>query len=580
MVRGVSVRAGTGPGRGERLARALRGMILPTAWASASGLALTSAFAPLNWWWAAPVGVAGLGTIVRGRTWGRSAWLGFVVGLAFFAPLLHFTVPAMGNALGWVALTITEAAYLALLGAAWSWVSGLGPLDDRRGEDREDGGDGVPGWHGAAARVAALAVLWAAVEELRSSWPWGGFPFGRLAFAMADSPLLPLASIGGVTGLGLLVALIGALLAEAARALRHGPGLGALAAVIAAGAAAVAPLAIPMPSRAESGTLRLAAVQGSVADAQDSYDRALEVTGKHADETTRLAGEIGPGAVDAVVWPENAADLDPRDHSASAQRIDRAARVIGAPILVGAVKYEDDARYNDLLLWSPGTGAGPYYRKHRPVPFAEYVPLRPWIRRVTTQVDRIGVDMLPGTGPTTLAVPSASQGRDVPLAIGICFEVAYDDLLRDAVRQGGEAIIIPTNNANFIGTSETGQQIAQGRVQAVAHGRAVLQVSTTGTTAVISPRGVIEQELPDNEQSSLVADLPLRTTLTIADRLGRLPAILVQAAGAALAIAGMVSAGRRRWAARAPRAHAATRRRQSGPAPTAGRSSTTRRKRT
>ncbi len=572
MVRGVS--AGAGRGLGERLARATRRMILPTAWATASGLALTSAFAPLDWWWAAPVGVAGLGIIARGRTWGRSAWLGFVVGLAFFAPLLHFTVPAMGNALGWVALTITEAAYLALLGAAWSWVSRLGPLDDGRGE-----GSGS-GWRGAAARVTALAVLWAAVEELRSSWPWGGFPFGRLAFAMADSPLLPLASIGGVTGLGLLVALIGALLAEAARALRHGPGLGALTALIAAGAAAVAPLAIPMPSRAESGTLRLAAVQGSVADARDSYDRALEVTGKHADETTRLAGEIGPGAVDAVVWPENAADLDPRDHYASARRIDQAARAIGAPILVGAVKYEDDARYNDLLLWSPITGAGPYYRKHRPVPFAEYVPLRSWIRRVTTQVDRIGVDMLPGTGPTTLAVPSASQGRDVALAVGICFEVAYDDLLRDGVRRGGEAIIIPTNNANFIGTSETGQQIAQGRVQAVVHGRAVLQVSTTGITAVISPRGTIEQELPGNEQSSLVADLPLRTTLTIADRLGYWPARLTLIAGALLAITGMVSAGRRRWAVRAPRGGSRQRRRASGSAPSSGRSTTTRRKRT
>ena len=577
MVRGVSGYDRTrpaGPGRRARLARALRGMILPTGWAAASGLALTSAFSPLDFWWAAPVGVAGLGAIVRGRTWGRSAWLGFVCGLAFFAPLLHFTVPAMGNAQGWIALTITESLYLALLGAAWSWASRLGPLDDGRD------GDGRRGWRGAAARVAALAVLWAAVEELRSSWPWGGFPFGRLAFAMADSPLLPFASIGGVAGLGLLVALIGALLAEAAHALRHGTGLGALTALIAAGAAAVAPLAIPMPSQPESGTLRLAAVQGSVADAQDSYDRAMEVTGKHADETIRLAGEAGPGAIDAVVWPENAADLDPRDHPASAARVDEAARAIGAPILVGAVKYEDDARYNDLLLWAPGSGAGPYYRKHRPVPFAEYIPLRSQIRRVTTQVDRIGVDMLPGTGPAVLSVPSASQGRDVPLAIGICFEVAYDDLLRDGVEQGGEAIIIPTNNANFIGTSETGQQIAQGRVQAVAHGRAVLQVSTTGTTAVISPRGVIEQELPDNTQSSLVAELPLRTTRTIADRLGHGPATLIQIAGALLAVAGMVSAGRRRWAARAPRGGPQARRRTSGPASGAGRSSSTRRKRT
>ena len=34
----------------------------------------------------------------------------------------------------------------------------------------------------------------------------------------------------------------------------------------------------------------------------------------------------------------------------------------------------DDIRYNDVLIWNPGDVSGktahPYYRKHRPVPFA------------------------------------------------------------------------------------------------------------------------------------------------------------------------------------------------------------------
>ena len=58
--------------------------------------------------------------------------------------------------------------------------------------------------------------------------------------------------------------------------------------------------------------------------------------------------------------------------------------------MVGAVLFEGDVRYNDMVVWTPGEGAGSYYRKHRPAPFAEYVPLRSLIRGLTTQVDRIG----------------------------------------------------------------------------------------------------------------------------------------------------------------------------------------------
>ena len=74
--------------------------------------------------------------------------------------------------------------------------------------------------------------------------------------------------------------------------------------------------------------------------------------------------------------------------------------------------------------------------------------------------------------------------------MGVCFEVAYDDILRTGVKQGGQAIIIPTNNASFLDSGEAAQQLAQGRVQAVVHGRSVIQASTVGYTAIIDPRSL------------------------------------------------------------------------------------------
>ena len=216
---------------------------------------------------------------------------------------------------------------------------------------------------------------------------------------------------------------------------------------------------------------------------------------------------------------------------------------------MGTVLYADRnderVRYNDMLVWTPGEGPGPYYRKHRPVPFAEYVPLRGLIERVTDQADRIGTDMASGTGPQTLVVHAATQDRDVNLAMGICFEVAYDSAMREGIRQGGELIVIPTNNASFLSSSEADQQLAQGRVQAVVHGRGVVQVSTVGITAIISPRGIVEQEIPPYTQGSLVADVGLRTSITVADALGDWPGLVLRGSAALLTAAGIVSAVRR-----------------------------------
>jgi len=344
----------------------------------------------------------------------------------------------------------------------------------------------------------------------------------------------------------LLAALAAACLAHAARSIYERRAMPVLLCAAIAAAVLVAPRTLPLQTRAENGTVRVGAVQGNVAtDFEDAFNRALEVTGNHAKATKQLAADVGPGSLDMVIWPENSADLDPRDYPASATIVDEAAQAVQAPVLVGAVPVVDDIRYNDVLIWNPGDVSGktahPYYRKHRPVPFAEYIPSRSLVRRLTTQVDRVGIDMLPGTGPSTLTVPAVTQGRDVTFAMGICFEVAYDDALRTGVEQGGQAIIIPTNNASFLDSGEAAQQLAQGRVQAVVHGRSVIQASTVGYTAIINPRGEVEQVTRPYTQASLVADVPLRSSQTVADRLGAAPGIILLTGAGLLVGAGILS---------------------------------------
>ena len=102
----------------------------PAAGALAAGLTLWAAFPPLGLWWTAPLGLAALVLLLEGRRPVVGAGLGLLFGLGLFTPLLHFTAVAMGNAIGWVALTLVQSAYLVAFGVFWPLVARLGPLAD------------------------------------------------------------------------------------------------------------------------------------------------------------------------------------------------------------------------------------------------------------------------------------------------------------------------------------------------------------------------------------------------------------------------------------------------------------------
>ena len=81
----------------------------------------------------------------------------------------------------------------------------------------------------------------------------------------------------------------------------------------------------------------------------------------------------------------------------------------------------------------------------------------------------------------------------------------------------------------------------------MVHGRSVIQASTVGYTAIINPRGEIEQVTRPYTQASLVADIPLRSSQTIADRLGSAPGIALLVSAGVLLSAGILSQARSRW---------------------------------
>ncbi|MDP9397849.1 MAG: apolipoprotein N-acyltransferase, partial [Actinomycetota bacterium] len=296
------------------------------------------------------------------------------------------------------------------------------------------------------------------------------------------------------------------------------------------------PLLPPLGSSAVGAReVVVAVIQGNVPRAGLDFNAQREqVLRNHVARTHELAARVRAGDLprpELVIWPENGSDLDPFTDSSAYVLIDDAVRDIGVPVLVGAVLDGPGREVSNAgIVWDPVTGPGERYLKRHPVPFAEYIPLRPLARRVSSAVELRQRDTSAGSEPGVLAMAGATVG-DV-----ICFEVAYDGLVRDVVAGGAGLLAVQTNNATFGFTPETEQQLVMSQLRAVEHGRSTVVAATSGVSAIISARGRVLRRAELFTPAVLVERVPLAGARTLATRAGVLVEALL-AAGAALALA-------------------------------------------
>jgi apolipoprotein N-acyltransferase len=113
-----------------------------------------------------------------------------------------------------------------------------------------------------------------------------------------------------------------------------------------------------------------------------------------------------------------------------------------------------------------------------------------------------------------------------PLTLGdvICFEVAYDGIVRDTVTGGAQVLAVQTNNATF-NAAEARQQLAMVQLRAVEHGREALMVSTVGVSAFVGTAGDVHGATGFNTTAVVVRDMHLGGPRTLATRLGQWPEV-------------------------------------------------------
>lgn len=436
----------------------------------------------------------------------RALLSGLLAGGVFFGLLISWMQVIGFDA--WILLAGYCAGWIALLGVGTALVTRL------------------PGW------PAWVAGLWVLQEALRGSIPFGGFPWGRLAFAQPDTSYGKLAVLLGQAGVTFALVLAGASVVAAILAYRAGERLRFASWAVFAAIITVIPGLIPLQIGGDdvggAPTAIVAVIQGGTPQTgMGNADVRREVLDNHVRETSELAANIDAGRVpqpDFVLWPENSADIDPYGDIDAASSITAAAQAVGAPIIVGAVvdvPGNPDGVWNIGIVWDPDTGPGERYIKTHPVPFGEYIPFRAQLEGLISRLDRIPRDFIPGDRAGLLDVGG------IPVGDVICFEVAYDDVVGGIIDGGARIVTVQTNNATYAGTAQPMQQLFIERMRAIETGRTVAVAATSGISAIIRPNGAATGVMGEQAVGSSVSEVALRGQVTLASRLGTGPVAFV-----------------------------------------------------
>ncbi len=444
--------------------------------------------------------------------------IGFIGGAAFYASQSVWMSAYLGPE-PWLALAVLEGIIFGFGMGAFALIW--------RNHDANASRLGI--WD-KPLLITALSLAWVAREWLSGHLPYGGYQWSRLGQPVVGTVFERWAFWGGISAVSLAVAvlaitafvIIDSMLASAKS--QGQPRLPnwrrskapTIALMIPALIALLVPLftVIPNGQNGQSRLVKVAAVQGNANAGLFANPIPGSILAKHARESNLLSKDPNAKNLDFVVWPENASDQDPLTNPMAALQIYRVSnQLLKAPLFVGAVTWKGDLAFNSVLLFDPKKSKVAVYNKRRPVPFAEYVPDRPfWYSLAPDLIGLINHGFTAGNKAGIFKVANYKVGSL------ICFEIGIDDLSHDLVTNGAQIILSQANNSDFGHTDETFQQESLARLQALATGRSMVHVSTVGVTELILPNGQITQKIPAFEPGYVLGRLPLSNDLTPAMR--------------------------------------------------------------
>ncbi|GAB3789958.1 nitrilase-related carbon-nitrogen hydrolase [Dyella agri] len=336
----------------------------------------------------------------------------------------------------------------------------------------------------ALAAALAMPATWVAVEYINNLVSPHG-TWGSIAYTQMDAlPVIQIAAVTGLWGIGFLVLLLPAAaaaqaapqLSRRARVTTVTIAVSLIAAVLIYGACR---LRAPAASTLRIGLVSLdKPVQPSL---QDTDGQALQA--RYAMAAQRLSSE----GARVVVIPETSFSSDTSTLPAFAQLAQRHDLILDVGV---AFKGDPHAQRNMAMVFQPGLVSPATYSKHH---------------------------LLPGLDPFTPGQAYRMLDGTPRIGLAICKDMDFHDIGDAYATRGAQLMLVPADDFNVDGWMHSRMAIMRG----VESGFAIARAARKGRLTLSDDRGrVLAEASSERQDAELVGDLPLRHTRTLYSRWG------------------------------------------------------------
>ena len=363
----------------------------------------------------------------------------------------------------------------------------------------------VLGWASVRRRLGETAALFAYPAAVAIA-EWSGYGLSELgtwgsgASMQTDSlPLLQLASLVGIPGIGFLMALVAsglALLLVADEPARHRR---AFAAIVAAVALTLVFGSVRLFGALPERTITVGAVTTDVGMGTKGLPGREELA-ENTDELFERSARAADRGARIVVWNEAATLVDRADERAFLERGKRFARERGVDLVLayGVQLPSDGFFFENTYAWIGSEGEIlEQYEKHHPVP---------------------GEPSRRGTQP--LRVLDRPYGK---VAGAICYDYDFPSMAVAHARLGAELVVVPSSDWRGIDPFHT--EIA--RTRAIEGGFSVVRPVRWASSAAFDAHGRVRAWMSrDDADHVMIATVPIGRVPTLYARIGDAPVAL------------------------------------------------------
>ncbi len=341
-------------------------------------------------------------------------------------------------------------------------------------------------------------IILLTLAEVARSYFFGGFPWGLISYSLIDTPFSWLASMGGPYFLSSLIFFVFFSIIISIRWLLFN----IILMLILVSANSFMVIGI---SPQDLSNFELKLVQPNITQSEKWDPKKFDFFYKRY---IKLGTET-PKA-DVVILPETAFATDSKTLS---NFIKKLTVDLDSNVIVGVKRLDlrESRLYNSIIFADRSGALHSIYDKRYLVPFGEYFPL---------------IDLfLPKTDKKIYGYSAGKEAKEInfinfpTLLPAICYEIIFSVKLGQRVKDA-HWILNLTNDAWFGNFSGPQQHLIQARMRAIELGLPIVRVANTGITAVIMPDGTLASAIDLNEEGTLRAELPTKSSSTLYSYLG------------------------------------------------------------